>query len=257
MKQKIKKAFLRFTAFMLFVALLLLVIILNPVITYANKTTQNNFTIYHNQALSTGFFKELDIASQLLKSSEFYTPQFHLDICLNDGSLYPELINKIHGSGFAFGFYDKVVMQGSTNYANNYAALNGYKWNLTQLLAHEMTHCLQFNYLGFMKSNPVAEIPEWKWEGYAEYISRKTVAEKDFSKSIAQLLHSDKEKWAVVFADSTIAPRQYIEYWTLVRYCMDIKKMSYLQLLKDTTKQKTIQKEMMNWYEEKQRILLN
>jgi hypothetical protein len=36
-----------------------------------------------------------------------------------------------------------------------------------------MTHCYQYKKLGLLGSNPIANIPAWKWEGYAEYASRK------------------------------------------------------------------------------------
>jgi hypothetical protein len=68
----------------------------------------------------------------------------------------------LRGQAFAWGFYNKVVMQGSTNCTSNYVTLNGFKWNLIQLLAHEMTYCLQFDKLGFWKSKPIANIPNWK-----------------------------------------------------------------------------------------------
>ncbi len=46
------------------------------------------------------------------------------------------------------------------------------KWDLIKLLAHEPIYCHQFQKLGLRKSNPVAKIPEWKWEGDPEYIAR-------------------------------------------------------------------------------------
>ena len=40
----------------------------------------------------------------------------------------------MRGEAIAIGFYDKVVLQGTANYKANYIELNGYKWNLVQLL---------------------------------------------------------------------------------------------------------------------------
>lgn len=248
MKRQIKKWGLRLTATTLLIAGLLLVIVLNPVLTYANKTTHNNYTIFHNEPLDPALFTKLDQATTLLKSSELYNATQQLDICLNDGALYPKLIQAFRGQAFAWGFYDKVVIKGNINYKNNYVELNGYKWNFTQLLVHEMVHCLQLNRLGFWKSNPVANIPAWKWEGYAEYVSRKNIDQKDLSKNIERFIATDQNKWEVNFADSTIAPREYYGYWTLVQYCLDIKKMSYKKILADTTGEQTIRQEMMNWF---------
>lgn len=248
MKRQLKKWALRLTATALLIAGLLLVIVLNPILTYANKTTHNNYTIFHNKALDPALLTKLDDATMLLKASEFYNPHLRLDICLNDGSKYPKLIRSLRGPAFAWGFYDKVVMQGVTNFKDNYVELNGYKWNLTQLLAHEITHCLQFDKLGFWKSKPIATIPNWKWEGYAEYVSRQDNDQKDLSKNIARFIAADKNEWGINFSDSTIAPREYYDYWILVQYCIDIKKMSYTQLLADTTSEQTVRQEMMSWF---------
>ena len=248
MKRKIKKWTLRLTVTGLFIAGLLLVIILNPILTYANKTIHNNYTIFHNKPIDQTLTIKLDKATELLKASEFYNSKLQLDICLNDGSKYPKLMQIIRGKAFAWGFYDKVVLQGTSNVNGNYIELNGYKWNLTQLLAHEMTHCLQFDKLGLWKSKPLANIPNWKWEGYAEYVSRQNTDQKDLSKNIARLLATDKKNWAIKFADSTIAPREYYDYWTLVQYCMDIKKMNYKQVLADTISEQTVRQEMMRWF---------
>ncbi len=131
MKQQIKKWTLRITATALFIVGLLLIIILNPILTYANKTTHKNFKIFHNKTLDSTLLSKLDQATELLKSSEFYNPKLHLEICLNDGSKYPNLIRTLRGQAFAWGFHDKVVMQGNANFKDNYVELNGYKWNLT------------------------------------------------------------------------------------------------------------------------------
>lgn len=248
MKRQIKKLTLRFAATFLLIAGLLFIIILNPILTYANKTIHNNYTIFHDKALYPTFLTNLDQATELLKASEFYNPKLHYDICLNDGSNYPKLIRIIRGQAFAWGFYDKVVLQGNANVKYNYVELNGYKWNLTQLLAHEMTHCLQFNFLGFWKSNPIANIPNWKWEGYAEYISRQNADQTDIIKNIERFIKTETNKWEIQFADSTIVSREYYDNWLLIQYCIDIKKMSYRQILEDTTSNNLVRQEMMSWY---------
>ena len=153
----------------------------------------------------------------------------------------------IRGKAFAWGFYDKVILQGIANYNDNYVELNSYKWNLTQLLAHEMTHCLQFEKLGLWKSKPIANIPNWKWEGYAEYISRQNTDQIDLPQNIARLIATDQNNWAINFSDNTIAPREYYNYWMLIQFCMDIKKMTYIQVLTDTTSEQSVRQEMMKW----------
>lgn len=248
MKRWIKKLILRVGATVLFITGLLLIVILNPVLTYAKKRTHGQFTIFHSRQVDDNFISKLDIANELLKRSEFYEPDFKLSICLNDGSLYPEIIQTIRGRAFAWGFYDIVVLQGSSYPKQNHLELNGYKWNLAQLLAHEMTHCLQFEHFGFWKSNPVANVPIWKWEGYAEYLSRPTGDQKNLILSIDKFLASDKNDWEMELADGTMVPREYFKYWILLSYCMDVKKMTYQQIILDETSEKSIYQEVISWY---------
>lgn len=250
MKAQLKKWTLRLTATVLLIAALLLIIVLNPILTYAKKTTHDNFSIYHNRPLDPALTLRLNEAKHLIEASELFDNHLKLDICLNDGSTYPKLIKAIRGQAFAWGFYDKVVMQGIMDCKDNFVEVNGCKWNLTQLLAHEMTHCLQFDKLGLWKSRPIANVPDWKWEGYAEYISRQNMSQKDLIKNIERLQQTDESSWEIKFEDSTIAPREYYSYWTLVQYSLDIKGSSYRQLLKDTANEQSVRQEMMKWYEE-------
>jgi len=63
-----------------------------------------------------------------------------------------------------------------------------------------------------------------------------------------RLLESNQKQWDIMFEDSTISSREYYNYWILVQYCLDIKKMSYNELLNDKTNENALQTEMLNWY---------
>ncbi len=250
MKPQLKKWTFNLTVTGLFIVALLVGIVLNPSLVYANKTTYDNFAIFHNKAIDSALLVQLDEANKLLEKSELYNPKLKLDICLNDGSIYPFIIRKIVGDNFATGFYDKVVLQGNPDYKNNYIEIRGYKWNLAQLLAHEATHCLQYDKMGLWKSNPIAQYPTWKWEGYPEYVARQNPDQKDLAKNIERLINTEQinnNGW-IYFADSTGTVITYYKYWLLIKYEMDIKKMTYIQILKDTAQEETVRKEMMNWY---------
>jgi hypothetical protein len=252
MKRQIRKWTLRLTATGLLCLGFLVGIVLNPTLLYANKTTFGNYTIYHNIPLDKTFVSRLDNANELTKTSELYDANLKLDLCLNDGSLYPKLLEKLRGQAFAWGFCDKVVLMGNSNCKDNFVELNGYKWNLTQLIAHEKTHCLQFHRFGLWKSNPIANYPNWKWEGYPEYVARRSADRLDLTKHIVRKITQedlDEDGWAIKFSDSTIAPKHYYNSWLLIQYCLDIKQMTYEKLLKDTTSEQTTTTQMMNWFE--------
>ena len=231
-------------------ALLLVVIILNPAFSYANKTKHTHFTIFHNQPLDPAFISHLDQAAKLVSTSEYYDPHWKLDICLHDGSIYPALIQKIWSRAFGRGFYNKVVVMEETSYTGNWVALNGYKWNLEQLLAHEMMHCFQFHKRGLWKSKPIAAIPDWKWEGYAEYIARQQGDQTDLVQNIDRLIRVEKTAhngW-ITFADGSGTIILYYRYWLLVQYCMNVKKMSYDAVIDEAMPQETMWQQMMDWY---------
>ena len=248
MKKQFKKWSLRIIVTCIFILGLLIGIILNPILLYARNSTDGNYTIYHQQQLDPSFITSLNNAGKLLASSDLYSSSLKLSICINDGSYYPKLIQTIRGAAFGWGFGKEIVLGGNMNAAGNYIEINGYRWNLTELLAHEATHCLQFNTYGFIHSNPIARIPEWKWEGYAEYVAQKNKA--GLIKNISHLLeveNTDNNNW-INFDDSTGAVIPYYKSWLLVQYSLDIRKMSYDQLLKDNTKESTLNTEMMAWY---------
>ncbi len=250
MKKKIKKWTLGLTAAGLLIATLAIVLAVNPSLCYARHTPHGNFEIYHDQALQPGLLTALDDAATLLKTSEFYNPDLHLKICLDDNSLYPECMAKVRGEAFGWGFYNIVALRGLPHYAENKMEVNGRNWNLTQLLAHEAVHCLQYDALGLWYSPPIADIPIWKSEGYPEYIARRGHDQIDLRKNIdhlVQTLATDHQDW-IDFADGSGAVMPYYKAWLLVQYCMDIKHLSYRQVLAEDIKEADMQRELMVWY---------
>jgi hypothetical protein len=248
--KRIKKWVFRVTTTLVFLIGLLVAIVFNPSWLYANKTVKAHYTVLHQQAIDDHLLEKVENAIKLIQQSELYNPNLHFEICLNDGSLYTSVMHTLRGRAFAWGFSNKVVLQGVANYQQDYAELNGYRWNLTQLLAHEMTHCLQFETLGLWKSNPLASIPNWKWEGYPEYIARRKPDQSDLRANMERFNQSDSRKWAVTFSDSSIVSRGYYKNWLLTTYAMDIKKQNFLHLLADTTSEQVIERELLKWYSE-------
>ena len=252
MKRKIFRWAIRIFVAILLLHGILVTLVLTPSLMYANKTSLGNFTVYHDKPLDKALQQRLDSATEILKTSEFYDANIKFNICMNDGSRYPALVQTFLGRAFALGYTsNKVTLCGQVNVKDNYVQVNGCNWNLVQLLAHEETHCLVFHKYGFWRSNPVAHHPLWKWEGYPEYISRRAADQTDLVANIEKLNEverKDKDGWGISFADSTLSPKEYFHYRLLVQYCLDIKKMTYDNLLKDTTSEQTTSTQMMNWY---------
>lgn len=252
--KRFKSWILRIVVVLIACIMIALTIVLNPSLLYAHETKLENFTIYHHRPLHANTASIIREAKNLLSRSEIYHPTYKIDICLNDGSHYPQLIQAFHEPAFGIGFYNKVVIMGDIHPGKNFVELNGYKWNLIQLLTHEAIHCYQFNYFGLWKSNPLAGHATWKWEGYNEYVSRKNPDQIDLVKNVQRQLHVEKYDsgaWAIHFNDSTIAGRLYYKWWLQMQYCKDVLGMSYEEILKDTASEETIYKRMIDWYEAK------
>jgi hypothetical protein len=244
------KWILRLTMFGLFLLVFLITLILNPSFLYAHKTTVDNYNIYHNKPIDSIVLVRLTESTKIIKSSELFDPNLKYDICLDDGSWYPPLIKTIFREPLGNTFYNKIVFWGAVNFKENFGFDGTNKWNMTQLIAHTQTHCLQFNKYGFWKSNPIAHHPNWKWEGYAEYISRKLVINNDLPKNIDRLIQAEKtmDNNRVEFSDGTGSSIAFYKMRLLVQYCSDIKKINFEQLLKDTTTEEAVRQEMMSWY---------
>ena len=251
MKNQLKKWMFRLIITGLFLFGLLVTFMLSPIFLYANKTIVGNYSIYHNKPLDKNFKEQLKQSNIIIKSSELYDPKLKIDVCLKDGSIYPKLIKAVMGKDFLSSFYNKIILTAdSVNYNNNYIQLDGHKWNFTQMLAHAQVHCLEFNKYGLWQSNPVAKHPLWKWEGYPEYIARQNFDQTNLENNIHRILQNSNtinNAW-IMFADSTETLTDFDEYRLLIQYCITIKKMTFVELMKDTTQEETIKQQMINWY---------
>lgn len=251
MKQATKTWSIRIgiTTFLFLVSVI--IALLNPGLLYANKSTVGNYTVYHSVNLDKAFQSRLAAVHQVLLKSELYDAELKIDICLNDGSYYPNILKTVLPPAFGWSISNKAVFQGIANFRENVVEVNGYQWNLEQLFTHELVHCYQFNHFGLIHSNPVAKHPTWKWEGYAEYASRKENGQLSLFeniKRIEQARAKDPDEWGVFFEDETVAPREYYDYWLLVQYCLDIKGMSYVELIDSQFSKAELEQEMNDWY---------
>ena len=76
-------------------------------------------------------------------------------------------------------FIIKVVLQGTANYKDNYLELNGYKWNLTELLAHELTlPCSLRNWVLEIKADKIISPTEIFWRLCKIYCPSKIPPER-------------------------------------------------------------------------------
>ena len=247
MKKQWKKWAFRIIFTACFFVGLLITFMLNPLLLYANKTVIGRFRIYHNAPLNKRFPSILSQSDHIVRSSELYDPKLAIELCLKDGSDYPALIERALGKDLLSSFYNKIIFTGDTvNFDNNFIGWNGHHWNLVQMLAHAQVHCLEFNWYGLFQANPIGKHPDWKWEGYPEYIARQP---KNLQHGIDLLLAAENRNqgW-IKLPDGTETITIFQEYLTLVQYCMEVKKMHFEELLADKTPKEMIRRQMIDWY---------
>lgn len=225
----------------------------NPSLSYAHKTQFGQITVYHNQTLEIGTQKVLNDAFSILKTADLFDPDIQLDLCLNEGTFYPELW--LFKGAAAYSFLNKGVIYASQlNFNQNITsfkwAVNGFEprtFNLTWLLAHEFTHCLQYNW---KKTFPLY-CAFWKSEGYAEYISRQFKNDGRLKEKMLQLaVEEQKEHRGIpVFKleDGTVQNLFYFKSAVLVQYLTEVEKMDFPQIVGDHRTIEAVRLQMEDW----------
>ena len=233
-----------------------LILLFNPSLLYAEKTEYGQITIHHANPLDPAYVEVMDEAISLIKASELYDKDLKIDLSLfQEGLTYTDLVAWYAGKANGYALLNKVGISAKVDFSKNHAfwqwEVNDMElryWGLSEIIAHELTHTLQNHW----DSRFPLKYPWWKIEGYAEYISRKNRYE--LKKEISRLL-SEKNKehkglpW-VVFEDGTGAPFSYFEATLKIQYLMEVKHLSYLDILSNELSEASVYKEMLKWYEE-------
>ncbi len=220
-----------------------------PSFSYGSKTDFEGLTIYHNTPLEEGYENVLRDVMKLVKTSELYDEEFAIELCLDDQSWYPRVINEIRGPAFGFGLANKVILKSKASFIDNKAYGYGQSWQLAELIAHEMIHTFQYNKYGF----ETLSTPFWKQEGYAEVISRAGRSNYDLVSSIS-LMISEREKvggdhWVwITLEDESGVPSEYLRSKNLIQYMMEVEKSNYDQILEDQRTREEVESFMMDWY---------
>lgn len=247
MKINIRKILFRGTVTLCFCIGLLISFVFNPSLLYSKETTFKNFTIYHDKALASHVFTLLERSFDELKAHELYDSRIQIEICLNDGSLYPQLIERLMGPDVIRSFANKAVVQADMSEIEN-DKLSVSEWGesfqASQWLTHSFAHCLQFNRYGFFGSNPVARHEEWKWEGYAEYTSARGY---DLNSLVGKYLASGDAAW-IEMPDGFKTTRHHVKFLAMSQYCIEIKGMKYDQILASKESPDKVFSDLMVWH---------
>jgi hypothetical protein len=235
----------------------LVTIIFFPEPLFANKLEHGQFTVYTNERTDEHIEVILNNALEFVKKSELYDPSYRWDVFFSYNSVYNQIDDKILGHGPSARAVDNnIVVKVGVDQGRNlffptfYRACEG---NLTYLIAHEMMHCLQEHKYGKVKFNPFSPPEMWKLEGYPEYIARHERRQDVNYNLVAEIerymkLESElTDIWIAVEETGCKVPKYYYKSRLMTEYLIDIKHLSYDEILGDTTSEDEIYAEMLHW----------
>jgi hypothetical protein len=264
MNKKFKRIFKKTLLTLLIIISALVTIILCPQLLFANKMKYKNFNVCSNDKINDDIKIILDNAMNLVQKSELYDSSYKYNIILCHNSFYNKIDDKLLGIGpAARARLHNVIIKVRIDPKSNLAFPTFRKEcevNLTYLLAHEMIHCLQAKKYGIMKFNPFTHPKFWKLEGYPEYISRKTeLSSKDYrlTSEIERYVNLENKAvdiWILAGEGGCEVPNYYYKGRLMMEYLMDIKHLSYDQILKDSVSEGTIFKEIIKWKDSTKKV---
>lgn len=226
----LKKWLFRGMVASVFALILLIGFILNPSLSYAHHGTIEGVTVYHNQELTPELKDIIHKAKVRIKTSQLYSDQLSFQLCLQDGYNYPSLIEYILGDDVIRSFSNINVVLAETDPTHHYLIWKEHVFRYDQFLAHVMVHNLQFHQHGFWGSNPIARYPEWKWEGYADYVvlGKKYNLKELF---MAYEATEDNPYAFVKLRDDEGSLKLHIRFLMLAKYCLDIRELTYQEFM--------------------------
>ena len=248
MKRLIKKILLTSLVVIVLCVSFFALLILNPGFLYAHETSFGQITVHHQYKLDTVFHSVLKRSLEIVQKGALYEQDLRIDFCLYEDSHYPRLVRLISGNARAAALLNKAVLLSPAHFSENYSLFNNHKWQLDQLIAHELTHCYQIHSFGVrsvMKSF-------WKTEGYAEYVARRSPQWENLRKNIrflqdAKAKGGSSDAW-IPFPGDAGGVIDYFTYMLMIQYLIEQEAWSYEQIMVDETPERVVFQRMMDWY---------
>lgn len=231
----------------------LVTLIVFPQSLFAHKTEFQKFRVYHDgQINKDGLVIILDGAYRLVEHSELHDAGYVFDIFLAHDNFFNR-IEDLQGKGpIARATAGNITIKSRIDVEHDLIRNARSGASLTQILSHEMVHVLQANKYGLLQFSPIKHPPMWKLEGYPEYVSRRKLLKGD-----GYSLASEVYRYIGVERNSTdgfvevvkghFMPSVYYKGRLMVEYLMDVKGMTYDEILKDKRTERDIFDEICSW----------
>jgi hypothetical protein len=202
---------------------------------FTHKYSYKNFVIYSRTPIDDRIRAELDVVSQRLAKSELNDQTIVHRVFVTGSSSWYAFFNGPYRGAMArnYEFHNSIFVPQLDLTSGNIVHFDGKTAPIASILAHEMTHTLSQRRLGIIRS---WRTPSWKKEGYAEYIGNpRTVSLIEDLRT----LDSAGEGFAV--------PKRYFEAAILWRYLVDIRKMTFAEIMSNSVVRESVDAEMRAW----------
>lgn len=251
MRKYLKKLLIGSSLTTIGLAGLLILFVLYPGNLFAKRASYRAFDIYADAPLRGDYRAVLDGALDLVVASELYNSDYRCDIFLTEGSVYKDITFKLMGPAMARSLDNNILLNTKTDFGKNLLAGPANKRDLTRTIAHEMVHCFQLHRYGIRKFNPVSPPPLWKLEGYPEYIAYgDEIRAPGYSlvETVDRLQQSVESGTAwVEIKPGHSDPIVYLKGRVLMEYLMDVKGLTYDQVLDEKIREENVYRELLEW----------
>lgn len=232
-----KKTLWRTLAILAIVPLAMLLLFNVPHPLFSASASANNLTLYSDRTFEAAAGRHvLELAEAKLAQSPLYSPEQKYEVFVCNAAWRQRLFF-LHNYGVAgvnhYPFTTNVFMRNSIIEENGLIGPSGNRAagerTLDFFIAHEITHTLTGQAIGIMA---YLALPQWKREGYADYVARKSVFNYDEAKR-AFLANDPKMDWA--------KSGLYLRFNLLVAHLLDKKHWSVQQMLTTPIEQTSVE----------------
>ncbi|HMQ48424.1 MAG TPA: hypothetical protein PKA00_13505 [Saprospiraceae bacterium] len=256
--KKIIKRTIAGTLLFAFVAITgLVALIFYPQAMFANKFEYKQFEVYYDKDYDmdkAAFQTLLDDAYQIVEQCELHNPDFKYQVFLAHNNLFNKIEGLQGGDVLARATAWNIIVKKEIDLKSNRMYTDRSVIDLTVLMVHEMVHILQADRYGLLNFSPLKHPPMWKLEGYPEYVARSSYlnsASYDLRQEIQRFVSADEASKYETFeaVAGHFMPTYYFKGRIMVEYLMNIKGMTYDDILKDPRTEEAVFNEMLEWAE--------
>lgn len=200
-----------------------------PQFLYGHEISHKNFKVYSREPIGENIFRVLDSAEARLMESPIYNKDLRENLLFADSFgfyKFQTLSGRSMGSTIPLIGHSRI---NKSDIDNDLVFRDGEPPNrrsLSGVIVHETMHNQIRVYFGTIK---YYSIPTWKDEGYCEYVAGETTLSYEEGKKLWRENPDDDSKYA------------YFKYHQMVRYLLDVEKMSVERLFSQKFDQKELE----------------